>query len=675
MTKNEKFKKIRIVRKNRNWPTVVLFVASCVASLVLIAVFITTFISYIISSKMMNIEDNVKNTARIINAQLVAGNDIDQSLEFVQNYLGREAQVTLTDKDGELISNFEPSGDFITDFKEMESLGEKYVLSIDDVNSAFDRMRFDTPLKEVMKKTFEMDKFAFNKDKTEWFGEDVFSRKVVMQVPLENKDYFVNYEGALTISRQDVLFILLLCGTIIGLLMIPLIFMFVNTISTLKKQRFMTIMLTKDPVTKGNNWVFFKEKAAQYLRKYSNARKMFAMVDIELDNYQNFCAFYGTREGEELLESMSAYLQVKMEKDECFGHNGKSDFGILLRCKSKEEVEKRVRTLLVELSGLKSGQRLYFYAGIYLIEPMEQNDKKLIRRKDTDIDLLHNYAVEAREYVAADNTKRMAFFNEEMLNDKLWEKKVETTMESALANREFEVYLQPKFNPVNRKMVGAEALVRWMSPTDGMIPPYKFIPIFEENGFIAKLDDYMLTTVSKLQSEWEINGIKSVPISVNVSRANFVRPDLAEHICRLVDSYGTSHKMIELEVTESAFFDDKKVMINTVKELQNYGFDVAVDDFGAGYSSLNSLKDLPINVLKLDAEFFRGDLNDERSEIVVREVITLAKSLDMKTVAEGIEMKEQVEFLAGLGCDMIQGFYFAKPMPVDEFVKMIQAQV
>ena len=239
-------------------------------------------------------------------------------------------------------------------------------------------------------------------------------------------------------------------------------------------------------------------------------------------------------------------------------------------------------------------------------------------------------------------------------------------MQQALENEEFVVYLQPKYNPVNDELAGAEALVPWINEEDGFIPPGKFIPIFEKDGFIPKLDDYMISHVAKLQAEWMSEGRRLVPVSVNVSRAHFATPRLAEHICRLVDIYGVPHQFIEIELTESAFFDDKAVLLNTVNELKASGFKVSMDDFGAGYSSLNSLKDLPLDVLKLDADFFRGG-EAERGEIVVSEAIQLAKKLDMKIVAEGVEKKDQVDFLASHGCDMIQGYYYAKPMPADEY--------
>ena len=169
------------------------------------------------------------------------------------------------------------------------------------------------------------------------------------------------------------------------------------------------------------------------------------------------------------------------------------------------------------------------------------------------------------------------------------------------------------------------------------------------------------------QRAWLDKGYNCVPVSVNVSRAHFIENDLAEQIRDIVDAAGAPHELIELELTESAFFDDKKAMIETISRLKSYGFTVSMDDFGSGYSSLNSLKDMPLDVLKLDAEFFRGENRDGRGEIVVSEAIRLAKSLNMRTVAEGVEVRDQVDFLASQGCDMIQGYYYAKPMPKDDF--------
>ena len=261
----------------------------------------------------------------------------------------------------------------------------------------------------------------------------------------------------------------------------------------------------------------------------------------------------------------------------------------------------------------------------------------------------------------------IVWFNDAMKEEQVWERRIEDDMEKALEDHEFKVFLQPKYSTKGEQLSAAEALVRWVHPVLGFISPAKFIPLFERNGFILQLDDYILTEVSKLQAGWASEGRSLVPISVNVSRAHFAQDNLAEHICEIVDKYKVSHKYIELELTESAFFDDKNVLLTTVRKLKDAGFKVSMDDFGAGYSSLNSLKELPLDIIKLDAEFFRSVDDIDRSNLIVEQTISLAKKLGMEIVAEGIESREQVDFLAKQDCDLIQGFYFSKPLPVEEF--------
>ena len=207
--------------------------------------------------------------------------------------------------------------------------------------------------------------------------------------------------------------------------------------------------------------------------------------------------------------------------------------------------------------------------------------------------------------------------------------------------------------------------------TLGFIAPGEFIPLFEKNGFIMKLDQYMLSAVCSQQKKWMEEGRELVPISVNISRVHLMDPELVSDIVTTVDFYGVPHEYIELELTESAFFEDKQVLIDTIKQLQQAGFSVSMDDFGSGYSSLNSLKDLPLDVIKLDGEFFRESEDLERSNRIVKNTVELAQHLNMKIVAEGIEKQSQVQFLQEIGCDLIQGFYYAKPMEVTAFEELL----
>ena len=411
-------------------------------------------------------------------------------------------------------------------------------------------------------------------------------------------------------------------------------------------------LVTIDTVTGGYNKDYFLQKAK---KEISRPRKNYAIVQLRLEKYRNYCTAYGVKQGENLLEELNANMVAFLEKNEIVAHLEKSDFALLLVYQNEETLNIRVRNIMNILRERRGGQHLTFSAGICPV-----------KSKNDDLSLLLTCAG-----IAVPKTIKIqdeiVWFNDSMKEEQVWERRIEDDMEKALENHEFQVYLQPKYSTKAEKLSAAEALVRWTHPVLGFISPGKFIPIFERNGFILQLDDYMLTEVSRLQSQWISQGKSLVPISVNVSRAHFAEENLAEHICSIVDKYKVPHEFIELELTESAFFDDKAVLLTTVRKLKSFGFKVSMDDFGAGYSSLNSLKELPLDIIKLDAEFFRSVDDVSRSNLIVGETIALAKKLGMEIVAEGIETREQVDFLAEQNCDLIQGFYFSKPLPVSEF--------
>lgn len=500
----------------------------------------------------------------------------------------------------------------------------------------------------------------------------MFHTSYWVEVPLRLQGYRLYYRDSVTILQKNVFYMNVAVLAELVLLSIPALFLFLNVLSSIRMQKRMIHLLNEDPVTGGKNWDYFLERSKKILCQLWNTKHTYAVVNLHMIRYQDYCACYGVREGEVLLKKIDGFLRICMNRGETFARFAKADFGLLLRCGSQQQCEKRLKKMLVELTGIKKDKVMSFCAGIYFLRPAV--NWKRMQRRQIEIGQIYHFASAARGTMRGKEGEYIKVFDQQILQEQIWKNRVEETMEAALLNREFRLYLQPKYHPVTEKIVGAEALVRWISPTDGLIPPDRFISIFEENGFITKLDDYMILEVAKLQSEWKIQGRRQIPVSVNISRVNFVKEDLAEHICHLADSYGAEHGLMELELTESAFFGNKELLQKILKELKMCGFQISMDDFGAGYSSLNSLKDLPIDVLKLDMDFFRGEDKKQRGEIVVKETIRLAKALHMKTVAEGIEKKEQVEFLAEQGCDMIQGYYFAKPMPVAEFNERVERE-
>ncbi len=260
--------------------------------------------------------------------------------------------------------------------------------------------------------------------------------------------------------------------------------------------------------------------------------------------------------------------------------------------------------------------------------------------------------------------KDIAFFESGLQKQLLDEQHIIETMESALENNEFMVFYQPKHEAITEKIVGAEALVRWKHGEYGFMGPNQFIPIFEKNGFITKLDFFVLEQVCKDIKRWEKEGYPVVPISVNVSRRDFIEVGTIDKQLQLIESYQVPHEFLHMEVTESLYSDNTDIIVSQVRKVQNLGFEIEMDDFGAGYSSLGMLAGFPLNILKLDISFVR-DL--ERNEIVIENIIKMAHRLGLLTVAEGAETTDQFVTLKSLGCDYIQGYYFSKPLSVEAY--------
>ena len=463
------------------------------------------------------------------------------------------------------------------------------------------------------------------------------------------------------ITMQDVLLLILVFSGIALICFIYFVFVLYMLIRFVVNQSRLLRLYYADKETGGKNWYYFLEKANRKLKIIRRKSLKAAIVHIRMEKYRNFCSCYGEKEGQRLLGDFYDVIQKNITRKEVFARHEMCDYGLLLQYDSEEQLTSRVEEIMKQLDAKRPLVKFYFKSGI-----------DLITEENIDASESYNRAIIARRKIEELPEDNISFFTLQMKTDLLWERKVENDMESALSRQEYKVYLQPKYSVDHEKLAAAEALVRWQHPTEGLVAPYKFIPIFEKNGFITKLDDYMIAEVAKLQAGWIAEGKKIVPISVNVSRAHFTLENLAEHICDIVDSYHVPHEYIELELTESAFFDDKKTLISIVNKMKSYGFAVSMDDFGAGYSSLNSLKELPVDVVKLDAEFFRGNDAEGKGKVIVSEAINLAKKLNMRIVAEGIESREQVDFLAEKECDLIQGYYFAKPMPVQEFEKKVE---
>ena len=269
---------------------------------------------------------------------------------------------------------------------------------------------------------------------------------------------------------------------------------------------------------------------------------------------------------------------------------------------------------------------------------------------------------------------RYAYYDENMRELLLEEQTILRDMDFALEENQFCIYLQPIYSLKADKPVSAEALVRWIHPTKGVLSPGRYIPLFERNGFIVQLDRFVWECACKFLHARQEKGLPIVPISVNVSRLNFYNDDFFDTIVRLLRKYHLEPWMLKLEITESAYTDNPYQLLNVMKKFQNYGIKILMDDFGSGYSSLNMLKNVIVDTLKVDMNFVQDLENSKRAAAIVEAVVQLAKNIHMGVIIEGVETKAQIDFLESIGCDLIQGYYFSKPVPEEEFVKLLDGK-
>lgn len=637
-----KDKKINRIKNRKIWPFVLFIILIILIFLMLSVLFLNMGLSNLVMNKIQMLNQSIQYVQSSYTECRETEEDFTPAAQAIYQLTSNVQSICVMDEKGQMLEQY---GEETPDVEHLRRQGEMLDLSENEAGQGACLWVDAATIGEM-----EQESLAY--------GDTVYGAYCWYVCELTDAgNLWIQISISIYPYEMYSMGLMVLVGFCVMILIVAWnVFMIVRAVR--QRHREKNILYTST-ITGGMNIQYFKDQAEKLLKENSRNHFNYAMVSIRLAKYHNFCSCYGIKEGEELMESIYQDIQKHLQNREVAAHASKADFALMLKYGEQDNLFYRLERMVNDLKEVRPNQKMNFGVGIYWIP-----------QKHEDISTMYNYAEVVQETIAEDLEDHIRCFEESMLDNQRWIRKVEDDMERALENREFKVYLQPKYSTKEEKLSGAEALVRWIHPTEGFIPPNKFIPIFEQNGFILQLDDYMITEIARMQAKWLYEGKQIVPISVNVSRAHFTKVDLAEHICKLVDQYNVPHDMIELELTESAFFDDKSILINTVKKLKTYGFDVSMDDFGAGYSSLNSLKELPLDVLKLDAEFFRGEDNDGRGDLIVGEAISLAKKLDMRIVAEGIETRKQVESLAEKNCDLIQGYYFAKPMPVEEFERL-----
>ncbi len=423
----------------------------------------------------------------------------------------------------------------------------------------------------------------------------------------------------------------------------------------------------KDIVTGYGNFEKFKIDAQDILN--TNPNTDYVMFYFNIKNFKYINETYGHNVGDRTLKAISDVLNKYLQEGEAFARVISDTFIMLIHYKNQESFMDTFANIKNEIHDacrlIQDRFVVDFITGILIIDDTMHSytinrlvDRAMMAGKSVDLSMGITYAFYDDEY------------HKKVLNDA----QIENSMHGAMENNEFCAYVQPKYDISTNSLIGGELLVRWMSPSKGFLEPASFIPAFEKNGFIYQIDCFMLEEACKSLRKYLDSDIYVLPFSVNLSRITLTHPDFLSSVNDIVEKYYIPHHYIEFEITESIFTENYTQMISVLNELKSMDFKINMDDFGTGYSSLTLLKDLPIDVIKLDQDFLaRSAANDKNATAILRSIIDMAHALDIHVVSEGIETAEQLDMLKSINCEVGQGFLFAKPMPIADYNKLIKA--
>ncbi len=406
----------------------------------------------------------------------------------------------------------------------------------------------------------------------------------------------------------------------------------------------------------------FYNKVYTHLRGNPNDRLL--MIAIDVDHFKLFNSYYGWESGDRYLKFIAKYLKEFTQRfGGIAGYLGGDDFALLAPYKRQELLTfGNMVWKSPELSNYEVG--FAPKVGIYEIQdPLEA------------VGSIYDHAKIALENIKDDYTKKISWYNHSMLQNVRDEFELLVDIKRGMAENEFIFFVQPKVNMHTGRIVGGEALVRWNHKEKGLVSPGVFIPVLEKNGFISQIDKLVWREVAAWLKSRIDDGHRPIPVSINVSRADIFTMDVTDYLEELVNEYEIPRELLEVEITESAFVEEENRIKEELNRLRRTGFTVLMDDFGSGYSSLNTLKDLAIDILKIDMKFLRMDVtNMNKGVSILESVVNMARALHIPTIVEGVETEEQVDFLTKMGCIFAQGFYFYRPMPVDEFERLISEE-
>lgn len=474
----------------------------------------------------------------------------------------------------------------------------------------------------------------------------IVKRELLMApYPMENEDFlYMNWEWIAVVSAM-------IFAALVGYTVLT------NKIAAAKIQKKEFEILQKkvqtDEVTGLYNRPYFYERAEELI---SRAQEDMCIISVDITNFKVVNELYGVHTGDRLLKEVGAELQ-KLDQDKCMlTARFMADHFYLCVPKSvfdRISLPKRFKTFL-------EGIDIRVTYGVFLAQPHKKIPVNVMC--DRALETAHGNKHQYKEYIH--------FYNDSNRQQERKETEIEADMEQALEQRQFYIVVQPKYDPVTERIIGGEVLVRWQHPEKGFISPGAFIPVFERNGFITSLDYYIWEEACRLQAELKQKGIKTVPISVNVSRIHFYGSELRNKLHELIRKYGLEFEDIELEITESVCGEESGNIFEEIRKLQADGFHIAMDDFGSGYSSLNMLKDMPLDVIKMDLKFLGGE--EKKGQVILKSLIEMALTMELQVVVEGVELLSQVEFLRQFKNCYAQGYYYSKPVAQEIFEKKLR---
>lgn len=430
----------------------------------------------------------------------------------------------------------------------------------------------------------------------------------------------------------------------------------VASLINLRENAAMVNQLRYDRLTGLYSKEFFYKQAQEQMR--THPERQYTIICSNVENFKLYNDVFGIAAGDRLLRAIAKMFLELKGRDEICGRFNADRFMLLL----SQEHRTANYDHLVETGQqmLRTAKNTVMKWGVYEVAS-----------EGVSVEQMCDRAFLAADSIRGQYNTHFSVYDDSLRSKLLREQVITESMEAALAQRQFQVYLQPKFSLLDDRLAGAEALVRWIHPEMGFLSPGEFIPLFEKNGFITQLDRYVWEEACRLLHSWQSRGLTTVPVSVNISRADIYQADVADVLLGLIRKYRLKPALLHLEITESAYTEDPQQIIDTVAHLRSLGFIIEMDDFGSGYSSLNMLNQMKLDILKLDMKFIQSETAKPLEQGILRFIVELARRLNLSVVAEGVETREQLEHIRDIGCDYVQGYFFAKPMPSAEFEKYL----